>query len=119
MGSTTARNGVLAAADELDNLEAVARLHRRFGPARARKNIPITLDGDPLRLHAQVPKQRGNTEAIRNFLRFAINYDCHAIPLRFQLFRQRGPRIRTHHVAQLVRAVVGSRLDNQGQPALP
>lgn len=67
-----------AAADEVDDLEAVAFGENRGGPAVAGDNVAVELDGNPIRLHAELFDQGGQGETLAGKLPlFAIDEQTH------------------------------------------
>ena len=72
---------LLAPADELDDLVAVARLHRRFGPCGARQYFEVSFDGYAAGVQAERDQQIGNHRAGLGFALFSVynnrNYCFH------------------------------------------
>ncbi len=67
-----------AAADEMDDLEAVAFAEERGGPAVAGDNVAVEFDGNAVRLHAELFDQGGQGEAVGGKLPlFAIDEQTH------------------------------------------
>lgn len=67
-----------AAADKVDDLEAVTLGEKRGGPAVAGDNVAVEFDGDPVRLHAELFDQGGQGEALAGKLPlFAIDEQTH------------------------------------------
>jgi hypothetical protein len=67
-----------AAADEMDDLEAVAFGEERGGPAVAGDNVAVEFDGNAVRLHAELFDQRRQGEAAGGKLPlFAIDEQTH------------------------------------------
>ena len=67
-----------AAADEMDDLEAVAFAEKGGGPALAGDNVAVEFDGNAVRLHAELFDQGGQGEGAGGKLPlFAINEQTH------------------------------------------
>ena len=67
-----------AAADEMDDLEAVAFGEQRGGPAVAGDNVAVEFDGNAVRLHAELFDQGGEGEPVGGKLAlFAIDEQTH------------------------------------------
>ena len=67
-----------AAADEMDDLEAVAFAEERGGPAVAGDNVAVEFDGHAVRLHPELFDQRGQGEPVGGKLAlFAIDEQTH------------------------------------------
>jgi hypothetical protein len=67
-----------AAADEMDDLEAVAFGEKRGGPAVAGDNVAVEFDGNAVRLHAELFDQGRQGEAVGGKLPlFAIDQQTH------------------------------------------
>jgi len=62
----------LSAADEVDDCVAVAGSDECTGPAIARKNGEIPLDGDAVGTNAEMVQQPRNINARRNLFHFPI-----------------------------------------------
>jgi len=72
---------LLSAADELDDLVAVTRFHRRFRPCGAWKYFQVSLDGYAAGVQAERDEQIGNRRAGLRFALFSVynnrNYCFH------------------------------------------
>jgi hypothetical protein len=78
-----------AAADEVDDLEAVAFGKKRGGPAVAGDNVAVEFDGNAVRLHAELFDQGGQGEPVvgKKFLemRNAAGFEKHRGAVRIKL----------------------------------
>ena len=68
---------LLAAADEVHDLEVIVCLHRCVFPLRVGKNLKIALDRHAATRHPDMIEQRSYIEAIRNFAALAVDRDSH------------------------------------------
>src|SRR5580704_4164661 len=71
----------LAAADEVDDFEAVVRLNLGFVPEAARKDVEIALDRKAVAAHFQVVEQRSDGETIGDLAQISVNLDHHGAEL--------------------------------------
>jgi hypothetical protein len=71
----------LAAADEVDDFEAVVRLDLGLVPEGAGENIEIALNREAVTAHFQVVEERGHSEAVRDLAWIAVNFDHHGAGL--------------------------------------
>ncbi len=100
----------LAAANEVDDLVAVAGCYLSGNPRTAGQNFEVALNGNAFGADTEVLQKPGHIEPIRNFAQFAVHCyfhigDCHAFRRAAEL---RQPRLAPHSdlglqpVAQLV-----------------
>lgn len=61
----------------MHNFVPIIRFDMCFQPARPRKDIEISFDGNSFRRHFQMLQERRNSEAFRNFALLAIDRNGH------------------------------------------
>ena len=66
-GKKRIRDGCLAAADKVDDFEAIVGLHLGFFPAGAREDVEVAFEGDAVERHAEVLDHRRDVQTVRNF----------------------------------------------------
>ena len=66
-----------ASADKMHDLKLVISFERYGFPVRARDNLEIQLDGNAVRLHAEMGNKSSNGQAVREVARFAIDVEKH------------------------------------------
>jgi len=71
----------LAAADEVDDFEAVVGLDLGFVPEGAGKNIEVALDGDAVTAHFEVVQQCSHIQTVGDLARISVNLDYHGAGL--------------------------------------
>lgn len=62
-----------AAADEVNDLKAVASFDGGVVPSGAGEDFEVALDRNAVGAHSQVPKQRGHSQAGRDFASFSVD----------------------------------------------
>lgn len=67
----------LATSDEMHNLVPVTGHDLSRYPRATRQNFEVPLDGNAFAAKAEVLKQAGHVQPIRNFMRFAVHFDFH------------------------------------------
>jgi hypothetical protein len=65
------------AADEMDNLQAVAVAKQGLRPLRSRNDLQIQFDGNTIRFRAELRDQCGQRQAILEYFGFAVDLQGH------------------------------------------
>jgi len=86
---TKEHEGLRTSADEVDDLEAVAFVERRRGPAVARDDVAVELDGDAVGFHAEGFDEGGESEGIGRvgeISRLSVDMKRHSALRRMNFF---------------------------------